>query len=194
MEIQHDNVEDIVDNWDHSIDLREEDDLYKLLQVVARENQRIDLDIEYIYDNKFVNTATGKELEKIGELVGVRRKTAEPDTKLRKRIKGEFAVQASDTTFKQFASIALTLLETEPEGIEIHTPPETAAKVVEIQIDGSVIDDNALTKSELIDMLNRVVSIDARVNIIETGTFAFSGGDESLLGWDEGTWSVIVNN
>jgi len=193
MEIQHDNVEDIVENWDHPVDLREEDDLYKLLQVVARENQRLDLDIEYIYDNKFVGTATGAELEKIGKLVGVRRKTAEGDEKLRKRIKAEFAVQASDTTFEQFASTTLTLLETEPEAIEINTPPETPAKVVEVEIDGSVLDDNILTKSEIVDMLNRVVSVDARVDLIETGTFAFAGGDESLKGWGEGTWSVIVN-
>lgn len=94
------NEQDIVNNWDHPINLTDDKNLQKLLQVVALENNRIDLDIEEIYDSKFLKTATGKELEKLGDLVGVNRKTTEGDIKLRKRIQAEFAAQASDTTYE----------------------------------------------------------------------------------------------
>lgn len=194
MEIQHDNTEDIVENWDHPVQINEENDLYKLLQVTARENKRIDLDIEQIYDDRFLESATGVELEKIGKMVDVRRKNGEYDSKLRKRIKANFAAQASDTTFKQFASTALSILETEPGNITINTPPDTPAKVVQIELDGVILDNNPLTKTELIDLMNKVVSVDATVEMVEIGTFAFDGDESNLEGWDEGTWSVVVDN
>lgn len=123
------NEQEIIDNWNHPINLFEEENLYKLLEVVALENNRIDLDIEEVYDDKFLGSATGEELEKIGDLVGVNRKTAEGDEKLRKRIQGEFIAQASDTTFETFASATLSILESNPRATEIKTPPDSPQRL-----------------------------------------------------------------
>jgi hypothetical protein len=73
------------------------------------------------------------------------------------------------------------------------TPPETQPKVVEIQLDGAVLDENPLTESELTILLNGALSIDARLQITNTGTFAFTGDDTSLEGFNEGTWSAGIN-
>lgn len=189
---QNDNTQDIVENWDHPVSLFEGDNLYKLLEVVALENNRIDLDIEEVYDDKFLESATGKELEKIGDLVGVDRKTAEGDKKLRKRIQAEFAAQASDTTYEMFASVTLSILETDPTSIEIITPPDSIPKVIEINVDGSVLDDSPLSRTEIADLLDRTVSASARVDIKESGTFAFAGGNDALKGWNDGTWSSTI--
>lgn len=191
--INRDNEQDIVENWHHSINLFESDNLYKLLEVVAKENNRIDLDIEEIYDSKFIGTATGKELEKIGDLVGVNRKTDESDVKLRKRIQVEFAAQASDTTFDVFASIALSVLETTKESVSIVTPPNSSPKVIQLLVDSAVIDNSPFSRQEIKDLLNRTISSDARVDIKITGTFAFEGDDSSLEGWGEGTWSYTTD-
>lgn len=188
----HDNVADIVENWDHTIQPTEKDNLYKLLEVVTTENRRLDIELDELYENRFLETATGVELEKIGDLVGVNRKTGESDDKLRKRIRGGFVAQASDTTYDAFTNAAISILEGSASTVEFVTPPDTPAKVVEIQLDGSILDENVLTEDELIVLLNGAVSADARVRIKETGTFAFAGGDSSLKGWDEGTWSVGV--
>jgi len=188
----NDNTQAIIENWEHPISLFEEDNLYKLLEVVALENNRIDLDIEEVYDDKFLSSATGEELEKIGDLVGVNRKTAEGDEKLRKRIQGEFAAQASDTTHEVFASAMLSILGTNKNAVTVNTPPDTVPKVVEVEVDGSIISDNPLTKTELAKLLDKTVSADAKVNIVTTGTFAFAGDDSALEGWNEGTWSSIV--
>jgi hypothetical protein len=189
-----DNVEEIVENWNHPIDPYEESNLYKLLTVIVSENERLDIELDEIYDNRFLDTATGSELEKIAELVGVVRKTDEVDAKLRKRIRGAFAANASDTTYDSFTSAALSILDASPNQVTFITPPDSPPKTVEIQLDGSVIEENPLSSNELIILLNGALSVDAKTEITQTGTFAFyNDEDDGLKGFDEGTWSVGVN-
>jgi hypothetical protein len=100
---------------------------------------------------------------------------------------------ASDTTYDSFTSAALSILDTSPDAVEFVTPPDTPPKVIEVQLDSAVFDENPLTENELVTLLNGAVSVDARVRIKQTGTFAFAGDDDSLKGFNEGTWSVGVN-
>jgi hypothetical protein len=186
-------TEEIVDNWNHDIPVQNGDAFYKLLKVVASENKRIDIDIESLYKNRFIGTATGEELEKIGDLVGIVRKNNEEDEKLRTRIRGGFAAKASDTTYKSFTSLALSILEANAEEVDFVTPPQSNPKTVEVKADGSVLDRTILTENELIILLNGALSVDAKAKIKNTGTFAFEGDDTSLKGFDEGTWSVGLN-
>jgi len=185
--------EEIIENWDHQIPVTEEDDLYKLLKVVESENRRIDVDLQDLYDNRFVESATGKELEKLGDMVGVVKKTNEVDSKLQKRVKAAYAAKGSDTTYSYFTQFVLDLLETNSDGVSFVTPPETQPKVVEVNIDGTILDDSVLTKQELVLLFNAALSVDGRAKITSTGTFAFDGNDTSLEGWNEGTWSGLVN-
>lgn len=183
---------DIIENWDHPINLTEGDAFYDLLLVLSRENRRISLDIEELYDDRFLSTATGTELEKLGNFVGVKRKNGESDDKLRKRIEGEFLAQASDATYETLGHIVLQILETTKEAVTIDTPPTTPSKVVKVTVDGSVIEDSILNSTELANLFDKAVSADAKVNLIQDATFAFAGDDPALEGWDEGTWSEIV--
>lgn len=192
-EIKHNNVEDIVQNWDHPIEPNKGDNLYGLLKVVSSENKRIDIELDELYENRFLDTATGTELEKIGDLVGINRKNQETDAKLRKRIRAGFAAQGSDTTYESFTSAALSILGASADTVEFLTPPETAPKVVEAQVDGKILERNPLTEDEIIVLLNAALSIDARLQIKNTGTFAFDGEDASLEGFDKGTWSTAIN-
>jgi uncharacterized phage protein gp47/JayE len=192
-EIQHKNEEDIIEHWDHPIQPHESDNLYKLLEVLTSENKRIDIELDELYDNRFLDTATGTELEKMGDLVGVKRKNNESDPKLRKRIRGAFAAHASDTTYESFTSAAMSILEATPNTIDFITPPETPPKVIEAQLDSQVLEENPLTEDELIILLNGALSVDARLRIKHVGTFAFEGDNTSLEGWDAGTWSVAIN-
>lgn len=182
-------MSDITDNWDHTIEIASDDNLYKLLEVVGDELKRIDLEVESLYDNRFVESATGEELEKLGDLVGINRKTDEPDEKLRKRIFAGFASQASDTTYESFCTTAISILDGSSQSVEVVTPPQTQPKVVQLIVDSQVLEENPLTQDELQVLLNGAVSIDARVMITVDGTFAFEGDDSSLEGFNEGTWS-----
>jgi len=184
---------DIIDNWDGPVSLEPGDNLYKLLQVVGSENRRLDLELESLYDNRFVDTATGRELEKLGKYVGVTRKTDEKDDKLRIRINAAFASQASDTTRDSFATVALLVLDADAESVSFSSPPETEPKTVELTVDGSIIDASPLTIDEIQVLLNGALSVDAQAVIISGGGFAFAGDDASLEGFNEGTWSSTVN-
>ena len=185
--------DDIIDNWDGPVSLEPGDNLYKLLQVVGSENRRLDLELESLYDNRFVDTATGRELEKLGRYVGVTRKTDEKDDKLRIRINAAFASQASDTTRDSFATVALLVLDADAESVSFSSPPETEPKTVELTADGSIIDASPLTIDEIQVLLNGALSVDAQAVIISGGGFAFAGDDASLEGFNEGTWSSTVN-
>jgi len=185
--------DDIIDNWDGPVSLEPGDNLYKLLQVVGSENRRLDLELESLYDNRFVDTATGRELEKLGRYVGVTRKTDEKDDKLRIRINAAFASQASDTTRDSFATVALVVLDADAESVSFSSPPETEPKTVELTVDGSIIDASPLTIDEIQVLLNGALSVDAQAVIISGGSFAFAGDDASLEGFNEGTWSSNIN-
>lgn len=189
MAISSNNKEDIIKNWDHPIELTEDKNLYDLLLVLSKENRRIDLDLEELYDDRFLDSASGEELKKIAKLVNAEMKTGEGEEKFRKRVRGEFAVQASDTTYESFATILLSILEANASSVEITTPPDTHDKVVEVRVDSGIINENPLSMSEINDLLDRTVSAGARVDIYETGAFAFAGDDTTLAGWDDGTWS-----
>lgn len=193
MHVTQNSSKDIAENWDHQIPISKEHDLYKLLEASALENDRIGLNIESIYDGRFIESARGRELEKIGELVGTRRKNGEGDLKLRKRIRAEFAAQASDTTYEMFASAVLSILETDKNSVTIIKPPDSVDKVITLELDGGVIDDSPFTRTEISSLLDRTVSAGAKVNIVEKGTFAFAGNDDTLKGWNEGTWSSTIS-
>lgn len=184
------NREEIIENWNHPIEPHEDTNLYQLLQVLVSENKRLDIELDEVYDNRFVDTATGSSLGKIGNLVGINRKTGEKDSKLRKRIRAGFAAHASDTTYNSFATAALAILDGSPDSVSFVTPPETPNKTVEVQMDAGDFEDNPLTEDELIVLLNGALSIDGQVIVKTTGTFAFAGNDSSLEGFNEGTWSV----
>lgn len=190
--VENDN-EEIIENWDGPVSLHEEDDLYKLLKVAESENRRIDVDIQELYDNRFIGTATGKSLNKIGDLVGIKRKSNEENEKLRKRIKAGFAAKASDTTYDTFVKFVLSMLETDSSTITISTPPESQPKEIDLKIDGAVLGETLLTDQEVSILLNGAVSVDAKVNISRGGTFAFAGDDDTLKGFDDGTWSNSLN-
>lgn len=183
---------DIIENWNHPIDPHESTNLHSLIEVIASENERIDVELDDLYDERFLDTATGHELEKIGQLIGIKRKEGESNEKLRTRIKAGFSAAASDTTYESFASASLSILDTNPSAINIKTPPQSGSKVVEIEIDGKVINDNILNESEVSLLLNKSLSIDARVDVVITGTFGFDGSNPNLKGWNEGTWSSTI--
>lgn len=193
MTLKHDNIDDIIKNFVYPVPLAGDQNLPKLLGVLASENRRIDLEVESLYDNRFVESASGRELEKLAFEVGTRRKTDEIDDSLRRRVFGSYAAQSSDTSYDNFATAALQTLGADPAEIELTTPPDTTnPKTVELRVDGSRLDTVPLTDSEIVTLLERANSAGATVEVTASGTFAFAGDDTSLKGWDDGTWSNII--
>lgn len=165
--------------------VEEGEPLHDLLQTIIKELQRIDLDIDQLYDQRFLSTATGEELERLGDIVDIDRKTGEGDNKLRQRIRGGFAVAVSKGTYDDIARVGHLVLDADPSDINIVTAEEVYDKTgdpatVLIESDQSVIDSSALSSTEMETILTDAVVGGHRITIQPRDVFTW---DVSGLGW-----------
>lgn len=189
----YDSHDELLANLDIPSAPRSRNNVAEFVGVYGDELQHLDIDIEEVYDDRFVQTATGRELEKLAKFVGVRRNTGEVDDKFRKRILANFFALSSDTTFEDFARVVKDITDGDASEISILRPPDTPSAQVDILVDGAVLDDSPLTNTEIEGLLKEAVPAGHTVNLVERGTFAFaSTEDDGLLGWNDGTWSSTV--
>ena len=187
-DFQHENTSDAIEAFDYPKPLDADPDIYKLMDVLASENKRLDLDIEHLYDQRFIDSASGSELEKIGFEVGVKRRNDETDEHLRRRIIAAYASQTSDTTYESVAAAIVNIIGADPTDVSLTTPPESGDKNIEVAVSLSAIEDSPLSDEEILDIIEATISADASVSLLLKGTFGFTG-DEQNEGFNEGTWS-----
>jgi len=165
------NIAEADSEWDSGIAFSPGNNTYALMRALLTEADRIDSDLEDIYDQHHVNTATGDDLEKIGDLVNVRRQTGESDNRYRSRIKGKFRAATTDTTFDQFVEFTASVLSTEISNVEFLTSYGARPATVGVATDSSVYDSLSLSASNLADLLDDGVPAGHRVRVLERGTF-----------------------
>lgn len=189
-----DNIDDVTEEWPlpDAIPLYDGTEPYRFLTVLASELQRLDIEIEEVYDDRFLQTASGEELDKIAALVEATRKSNESDQKFRKRIQAIFTARASDTTYDSVASLVLMLLDADASTITINRPPTTADTQITVDAPSTVVDDSIFTESEITSLIEDALPAGHSATITKSGTFAFAGDDSNLEGWNEGTWSTSV--
>ena len=184
------NITDIEAKFQEDLFPIRNKELYDLFRVYTTQLYYLDIQIDEIYDNRFIDTARGRELELLGGNVGVPRKTGEPDDKYRIRVKAGFARASADTTFENFANIVLSVLQTDKSNVEITTPNP---KVARIKTTSAVVDASPFTTEEIIEMLDESLEMDAKTEIEVQGSFSFDGPNvEDGTGWNEGTWTSRV--
>lgn len=165
------NIAEADSEWDSGIAFSPDNNTYALMRALLTEADRIDSNLEEIYDQHHVNSATGDDLEKIGDLVNVRRQTGESDNRYRARIKGKFRAATTDTTFDQFVEFTASVLSTEISNVEFLTSYDARPATVDVAADTSVYDGVDLLPSELTDILDDGVPAGHRVRVLERGTF-----------------------
>jgi len=165
------NIAEADSEWDSGIAFSPDNNTYALMRALLTEADRIDSNLEEIYDQHHVNSATGDDLEKIGDLVNVRRQTGESDNRYRARIKGKFRAATTDTTFDQFVEFTASVLSTEISNVEFLTSYGARPATVDVAADTSVYDGVDLLPSELTDILDDGVPAGHRVRVLERGTF-----------------------
>jgi hypothetical protein len=166
------------------------DETDKLLRVLLTSLDRIDLDIDELFDERFVATATGRELERLGANVGIDRKTNEDDDTYRLRVRAGYAAANSAGTYEDIARVATLLLDTDPEAIELERAENTADPATAvIKVTNDVLDASPFTTSEITNILGDAVVGGHRIEIQTTDGFTW--GDSSL-GWDT-EWATVVS-
>lgn len=152
-----------------------------LAKVYKRQMDRLDIEIDRIYEQRFVETATGEELERLGAKYGIRRKSGEDDEKLRLRIGAAQQVSQSRGTYKDIAQIALEVLDCEPEQITLIRPSESGEPGTGIiRVQGDVIDDSPFTIAEIANLLGDGAVAGHKIEVQQSDAFTFGDADNGF--------------
>lgn len=172
-----------------AVTVKDDEPLTTLLEVAVNQFQRLDLEIDELYDQRFVDTATSEELERLGANVGIDRKTGEGDDKYRKRVRAGYAAATSRGTYEDIARVALLVLDAAPTEVTIDRARDTADPGTALVLaDSSVVDSSPFTISEMEEILGDAAVGGHRVILQRSDVFTW---DDSSLGW--GTdWAAHV--
>lgn len=170
--IQNDrNISTAIQGWDSGLTIAPNSNVRALIRSLLSVTDRIDTDLEEIYEQQHINSATGEQLDKWGRLVDVNRKTGEADAKYRARIKAEFRQATMETTFDQFVEFTASVLGTSVENVTLLFNFEPDPATVTVSMQSSVFDQLNLTNADVQDLLDGGVPAGHEVKIIEEGTF-----------------------
>jgi hypothetical protein len=172
------NIGTAVNEWDSGIGFGPRSNTYKLVRALLSEADRIDDDLEKVYDEHHINSADGESLDKFGALVNAPRKDGESDNKYRTRIKAEYAKARTDTDFDSFIQFVSAILDTGTENFDLLTGYDQNSATVTVSADPSLYDEINLTVNEITDILGGGVPAGHEVIVQERGTFRLkSDGD-----------------
>lgn len=165
------NIKEAQRVWDSAIDVSPHSNMYRLLNSILSEADRIDGDLEEIYEQQHIDSATGDSLEQFGELAEVDRNTGESDDKYRARIKANLRASSIGTTYDEYLEFCAAVLSTGVNNIELSTNYDGNPATVTVSTDSNVYNNINITPSEIIDILGRGVPAGHEVVALEVGTF-----------------------
>lgn len=172
------NIRQAKREWDSALAFADNSNNRRLFDALLTAADRIDSDIEDIYEQTHIDSATDRELDQFGELVNVERKSNESDDKYRARIKATFRASTMGSTFDQFTEFVSVVLNTDIDNIRFLTPYERFPATVDVSANSEIYDALNLTNQDVIELLERGVPAGHEVRVFEEGTFRLkSDGD-----------------
>jgi len=200
--ITYDNTERLIENIPYQFlrnDIRSDnadgsDDIEPLISALGDTLDLIDASIDAVYDNRFVQSARGQSLNKLGRPVGIHRRDVgntersddlESDERLRKRVLAARGLVGLDTTTPSFSQLLALLFPDGKTGITIDVLD--SEPVAAVTIPQNVIERHPLTVSEVEHILEDGNTSSYGVTVIADGTFDFTteSTDEN---WNEGPY------
>jgi hypothetical protein len=163
------NINSALRNWDIPPTIQSESNDYDLVNALVQSLDEIDNSLELIYNNQHIDTASGDDLDRIGEFVGVKRETEELDRRYRTRIKARFRAATIEPTTDTFTEFVSAILSTDVENFSILRTDFRPKVTVSAQ--SAIWQNNELTEQTLVELLERGVPAGHAVNIQEQGTF-----------------------
>jgi uncharacterized phage protein gp47/JayE len=174
---------DIQSNWPFErIFIDENEAVYDILVAMEQELDRVDVQADELMEQRFLDTATGLELQKLAGEVGVKRRTNESDESLRYRATLAKAISSSEGTTEEFVEILRLAFSENIENISLTTTVD--APQITVEVPGVAIDNSPLTRSELEDELDDAIPAGDTVNLIASDTFVL--GESGTQGIGEG--------
>jgi len=152
-----------------------------LLRLYQHQYDRLESDIEELYDERIVATATGSHLERIGTKYDIERKTNESDERLRKRIEARRLVGLSRGTYGDIAKLALVLFDTESSEIQLEPSSVTSEDGTgKVRVPTDLIDSSPFTEAEIADIISDAAIGGHRIVVENRDAFRW---DDTNYGW-----------
>jgi len=164
------NIRYAEQNWDSALAFTGGSNTHTLFKALLSSYNSVDDDIESLYEQTHINSATGAELDQFGELVNVERKSNESDAKYRARIKATFRASTMGATFDQYVEFCTSVLQTDVANLNFNTPYESQPATVIVGADGDVYNSVGFTAEEIVSLLEKGVPAGHRVEVVEGGT------------------------
>jgi hypothetical protein len=173
------NISEAVAEWDSAIEFAPESTMYRLVDALLAEADRIDANLEEIYEQQHVASATGDDLDQFGRLVDVDRETGESDDKYRARIKAAFRASTISATWDEYVEFAASVLSTDVDNLNFRTNYGGLPANVNVGAQPEVYESLDLTSEEVAELLGRGVPAGHEVTLLEGGTFRLKADGEN---------------
>jgi hypothetical protein len=183
------DAEDIVGNWPYDQIVPDEGEaIYDLLISFEHSLDHVSNEVQNLKRERFLDTASNEELEKLAAEVGITRQTNEDDERLRLRAVIARASTRSDGTVKSegtvfgLAEMLYVIFGDQTKEMQISSPGDHP--VVQIEMPSDLIDEIPLTIAELEDALVDIIPAGDALEIITTDTWLL--GESGSQGIGEG--------
>jgi hypothetical protein len=165
-------------------------EVQRLVEALAAVYHRLDADLNRMRQDRYIETASNKELDKRARPLGVERPPGESDEAFRQRAKAGRERVKSTTTFESFADAALATLDAEPDEIEIYKNFGDELGAVFVEATSDVYDEAPLSEPTIIKLLEDSLPMDRRVILRRRDGFQFSvDSTADGKGFGQGQWT-----
>lgn len=154
---------------------------YEYLGVFAAEMRYIDEQINELYDQRFIQSASGRELEKLGAPLGITKREGESEASFRYRVRLGKAIAASSGTAQDIEAI-IRIAFGEDAMANIDVTNVDSEPVTQFAVPQPYIDETPLTRVELQDELARSFPCGHDVQVITSDTFILGEDGPQGLG------------
>jgi len=141
------------------------DNLNALITAFASEFDESEQVIKDILDQKFVESATGEYLNKIGSLFDFERRRDETEDAFRARIQTGLRAQLSSATIPEVKDVAALILDVNTNDFTVEERFDITNAEFSLDV-SDYLDDAGLTPTEFIDIIDRVTAAGVSVGIL----------------------------
>lgn len=186
------STRDLADNWPYQFQrVSTSDPLYEYLGVYATEIARLDAFIDTLYEQRFIQTATTRELEKLAAAINVTRNKGETDEEFRYRVQLRRVQATSNGTAEDIEQLLTAAFGEQATQIQISPAP--SSPVLRIAVPQQLITESPLNTDTLTDIFNDAMPCGTAVSLITEDVFTFVSDNETppayAAGFGEGEWA-----
>lgn len=165
----------------------------QLVDVLAQQYYRFDSDVDQLRHDRYVETATGTELDRLGREFNTDRPAGEKDDAFRNRVKAGRARARSTTTWPDFARFTLDVLDADPSDVQLSIDYDDELGSVIVGVTTNIIDEAPFGEETIKTFLEATIPGSRRVALRRRDGFQFSlpstTDEKSGAGFGQGVWT-----